>query len=172
MCIRDRQKGDRVAVYLPNAPQFVIAYYAAMRAGGVVVPTNIQYVAREVRHQLKDSGAKYVVCLSRFYDNVAQVRHETEVEHVVVANIKEYFPRVTNVLFSLFKEKKDGHRVNIQDERGTHWFQDVLEMGRLRGFQPVQVAAEDLALLGYTGGTTGVPKGAMLTHGNLSLIHI
>lgn len=161
------QKGDRVAVYIPNSPQFVIAYYGALRAGAVVVPTNIQYVPREVKHQLKDSGAKYIVCLSKFYDIVAQVRHETEVEHAIVTNIKEYFPRVTNVLFTLFKEKKDGHRVNFSDQRGTHWFQDVLEMGRLRGLQPVESDPTDLAVLGYTGGTTGVPKGAMLTHQNL-----
>jgi long-chain acyl-CoA synthetase len=160
-------KGDRVSLYVPNSPQYIIAFFGILRAGGVVVPTNIQYVPREVKHQLNDSGAKYVVCLSKFYDNVKQVRHETPVEHVIVTNIKEYFPRVTNVLFTLFKEKKDGHRIDITEDRGTHWFQDVLEMGRLRGFQPVQTSNEDIAVLGYTGGTTGVPKGAMLTHRNL-----
>ncbi|MBA3534440.1 MAG: long-chain fatty acid--CoA ligase [Ardenticatenales bacterium] len=160
-------KGDRVALYVPNTPQYVIAFFGILRAGGVVVPTNIQYVPREIKHQLNDSGAKYVVCLSKFYSNVKQIRHETSVEHVVVTNIKEYFPTVTNVLFTLFKEKKDGHRVDITEDRGTHWFQDVLEMGRLRGFQPVETSNQDIAVLGYTGGTTGVPKGAMLTHRNL-----
>jgi long-chain acyl-CoA synthetase len=161
------QEGDRVSVYIPNSPQFVIAYYGTLRAGGIVVPTNIQYVPRELKHQLEDSGAKYVVCLSKFYDGVKQVRRDTAVEHVIVTNIKEYFPRVTNVLFTLFKEKKDGHRVDITEDRGTHWFQDVLENGRARGLEPVSVSPEDVAVLGYTGGTTGVPKGAMLTHRNL-----
>lgn len=161
------QKGDRLSVYIVNSPQFVIAYFGTLRAGGIVVPTNIQYVPRELKHQLEDSGAKYVVCLSKFYDNVRQIRRETQVEHVIVTNIKEYFPRVTNVLFTLFKEKKDGHRVDITEDRGTHWFQQVLENGQARGLEPVSVSPNDVAVLGYTGGTTGVPKGAMLTHRNL-----
>jgi long-chain acyl-CoA synthetase len=161
------QKGDRVALYVPNSPQFLIGYYGILRAGGIVVPTNITYVPREVKHQLNDSGAKFVVCLSKFYDNVRQVRADTAVEHVIVTNIKEYFPRHLNVLFTFFKEKKEGHRIDITDERGTHWLPDILEMGRLRGMQPVATSNEDVAVLGYTGGTTGVPKGAMLTHRNL-----
>ncbi|MGH2542564.1 MAG: long-chain-fatty-acid--CoA ligase, partial [Ardenticatenaceae bacterium] len=161
------QKGDRVAIYIPNSPQFVIAYFGILRAGGVVVPSNIQYVPRELEHQFNDSGAKFVVALSKFYDNVKQVRGKTPVEHVIVTNIKEYFPKVTGVLFTLFKEKKDGHAINISEDRGTHWFKDLLEMGRLRGFQPVETSPRDLAVLGYTGGTTGIPKGAMLTHHNL-----
>ncbi len=159
--------GERVAVYIPNSPQFVIAYYGALRAGAIVVPSNIQYVPRELKHQFIDSGAKYVVTLSKFYPNVQQLRGETPVEHVIVTNIKEYFPRIVSVFFSLFKEKKEGHRVDLTEERNTHWFQDVLEMGRLRGFQPVESAPGDVAVLGYTGGTTGTPKGAMLTHRNL-----
>lgn len=161
------QKGDRVALYVPNSPQFLIGYYGILRAGGVVVPTNITYVAREVKHQLNDSGAKYVLCLSKFYDIVRQVRPDTAVEHVIVTNIKEYFPRYLNLLFTLLKEKKEGHYANITDERATHWLPDILEMGRLRGLQAVQTSADDIAVLGYTGGTTGVPKGAMLTHRNL-----
>lgn len=161
------EKGDRVSVYIPNSPQYVIAYYAAMRAGGIVVPTNSQYVPRELKHQLNDSGAKYIVTLSKFYPSVRAIRSETPLEHVVVTNIKEFFPRVTSILFTLLKEAKDGHRVDISEDRGTHWFEDVTEMGRLRGLQPVQTSNEDVSVLGYTGGTTGVPKGAMLTHRNL-----
>jgi long-chain acyl-CoA synthetase len=161
------QKGDRVALYVPNSPQFVIGYYGILRAGGVVVPTNITYVAREVKHQMNDSGAKYMICLSKFYDIVRQVRAETDLEHVIVANIKDYFPRHLNILFTLFKEKKEGHYLDITDERATHRMPDILEMGRLRGLQPVPTTPEDIAILGYTGGTTGVPKAAMLTHRNM-----
>ncbi len=161
------QKGERVALYMPNMPQYVIAFYGILRAGGIVVPSNIQYVPRELAQQFKDSGARFVVTLSKFYPNVKQVRGQSGVEQVIVANIKEYFPPLTNVLFTLLKEKKDGHRVSLAAEQDTHWFQEVLASGRARALEPVPVRSEELAVLGYTGGTTGTPKGAMLTHRNL-----
>jgi long-chain acyl-CoA synthetase len=160
------QKGDRVALYMPNCPQMVIAYYAVMRIGGVVVPSNPLYVAREIEHQMNDSGAKAIVCLSRFYDNVRQARPNTPLEHVIVTNIKEYFPATLKFLFTLTKEKKDGHRVDISGDANTHWFQDVLESAG-EAPSPVEVTPDDTATLLYTGGTTGVPKGAELTHRNI-----
>jgi long-chain acyl-CoA synthetase len=86
------QKGDRVAIHLPNCPQFVIAYYATLMVGGVVVPCNPQYVAREIKHQFNDAGVKVAVTLSLTYPLIKTVRSETKLEHVVVVNIKEYFP--------------------------------------------------------------------------------
>jgi long-chain acyl-CoA synthetase len=160
------QKGDRVALYMPNCPQFVIAYYGTLRAGGIVVPSNPLYVAREIEHQLNDSGAAFVVALSLLYPNVRQIRAKTSVKQVIVANIKEYFPGLLKTLFTLAKEKKAGHKVDISGEANTLWFQDLLA-GAPASPQPVDVGPEETAVLMYTGGTTGVPKGAQLTHKNI-----
>ena len=107
------KKGDRVMLLLPNTPQFVIGYYGAQRAGAITVPTNPQYVPRELEHQAIDSGAETIVTLSLFYDRVQQIRPNTKLRHIIVTNIKEYFPPLVKLLFTLFKEKKDGHWVDI-----------------------------------------------------------
>jgi long-chain acyl-CoA synthetase len=160
------QKGDRVAIWLPNCPQFVIAYYATLMVGGIVVPCNPSYVAREIKHQLNDSGAKVAVVLSLVYPVMKQVRDETQVEQVIVANIKEYFPGLLKFLFSVAKEKKEGHFQDISGDANTYWFQDLLAQAPAEP-KPVEVTPEDTGVLMYTGGTTGVSKGAQLTHRNL-----
>lgn len=160
------QKGDRVALYMPNCPQMVIAYYGALRAGGVVVPSNPLYVAREIEHQLNDSGAKFVVVLSLLYHHIKEVRANTQLKQVIVTNIKEYFPGLLKFLFSIAKEKKTGHRVDIADDADTIWFQQMLANAPATP-QPVEVSPQDTAVLMYTGGTTGTPKGAQLTHKNV-----
>jgi len=160
------EKGDRVAIHLPNCPQFVIAYYGTLLAGGVVVPCNPQYVAREIEHQFNDSGAKVAVTLSLMYPVVKQVRAKTQLEHVIVANIKEYFPGLLRVLFTLAKEKKEGHAQDISGDANTYWFQDLLAQAPDKP-QQVEVTPDDTGVLMYTGGTTGVSKGAQLTHRNL-----
>jgi len=161
------KKGDRVAIHLPNCPQFVIAYYATLMCGGIVVPCNPQYVARELRHQLNDSGAKVAVTLSLTYPIVKQIRPEVpNLEHVIVVNIKEYFPGLLKFLFTVAKEKKEGHFQDISGDANTSWFQDQLK-GAPAQPQRVQVTPEDTAVLMYTGGTTGLSKGAQLTHRNL-----
>ncbi len=160
------QKGDRVALYMPNCPQMVIAYYAILRAGGIAVPSNPLYVAREIEHQLNDSGSTFAVVLSMLYDNIRQVRANTHLQQVVVTNIKEYFPGLLKTLFSLTKEKKDGHRIDISGDANTIWFQDVLTNAPASP-QPVPFDPTETALLMYTGGTTGVPKGAQLSHKNV-----
>jgi len=160
------KKGDRVAVHLPNCPQFVIAYYATLMIGGIVVPCNPQYVARELRHQLIDSGAETIVTLSLTYPIVKQIRAETALKQVVVTNIKEYFPPLLKFLFTVATEKKEGHYQDISGDADTHWFQDVLARGSARP-TPVQIDADDTAVLMYTGGTTGISKGAQLTHRNV-----
>ncbi len=162
------QKGDRVAIHLPNSPQFLLAYYGVLKAGGVIVPCNPLYVEREMESQLNNSGAEVILTLSRFYPLVARIRPKTKLRHVIVTNIKEYFPPLLKTLFTLFKEKKDGHRVEVPVDSTTHLLPALLQ--RYAGKQPPQVdinPAEDLAVLMYTGGTTGIPKGAMLTHRNL-----
>lgn len=156
------RKGDRVAIMLPNCPQFVIAFYGALRAGAIVVPTNPLYTPREVTHQLADSGAESVVVLSRMYPTVRQALPDTPVRRVIVTNIKEYMPPVLRTLFTLVKERKEGHRVDISRDGWAFRFQDILR--RAERPAPVAVSPDDIATLQYTGGTTGVPKAAVLTH--------
>jgi len=160
------KKGDRVAIHLLNIPQFPIAYYAVLRIGGIVVPCNPIYTAREMRHQLQDSGAEIIVTLSLMYPLVKQIRAETKLRHVIVANIKTYLPPILKLLFTLLKEKKGGHRVDISGDADTYRFTDLLAQASAKP-QPVEITWDDTAVLMYTGGTTGVSKGAQLTHKNI-----
>ena len=159
-------KGDRVAIHLPNCPQFAVAYAATLKAGAVVVPCNPIYTARELKHQLNDSGAEVIVTLSAMYPILKQIRSETKLRHVVVAKIKTYFPTLTKLLFTLLLEKKTGHKVDISGDENTHWFSDLLAEAPEKP-QPVDISWDDTAVLMYTGGTTGVSKGAQLTHKNV-----
>jgi long-chain acyl-CoA synthetase len=159
-------KGDRVAIHLFNCPQFPIAYYAVLRIGGIVVPCNPLYTAREMRHQLSDSGAEIIVTLSATYPIIKQIRADTQLRHVIVAKIKTYFPPVLRLLFTLLMEKKKGHKADISGDTNTYWFQDVLASASTKP-APVEVTQDDTAVFMYTGGTTGVSKGAQLTHKNI-----
>jgi long-chain acyl-CoA synthetase len=162
------KKGDRVAIHLPNCPQVLIAYFGILKAGAVIVPCNPLYVEREMASQLNNSGAEVIITLSKFYPLISKIRSNTKIRHVIVTNIKEYFPGKLKLLFTLFKEKKDGHRANVVRDGSTHLLSELLT--KYAGRRPPEIVidqAEDLACLMYTGGTTGVPKGAMLTHRNL-----
>jgi long-chain acyl-CoA synthetase len=158
------EKGDRVAIVAPNSPQFVIAFYGILRAGGTAVPCNFLYTAEELSHQLTDAGAQIAIVLSSFYHRVNSIRGETRLQHIIVTNVKEYFPLLLHWLFTLAKEKKEGHRVELVSNQ-DRWLQTILSQDAAP--QPAEIGPEDTACLLYTGGTTGIPKGAELTHRNL-----
>lgn len=156
------QKGDRVAIVMPNCTTFGITYYGVLKAGGVVAAANPTYPDDKMAFQINDCDAPFVVTLSLFYAQMKRIQSQTKVKHIIVSNIKEYLPPLARLLFTLAREKKDGHRV-AQLGAGDVWFQDLLK--RYHGQKPsVNVQPDDLALFQYTGGTTGVSKGAMATH--------
>ena len=159
------KKGDRVAIFMPNIPQFVIAYYGILKAGAVVVASNPTYTDRELEHQLKDSGAKVILCMSRFYDTVKRVLPHTDIKTVIVTNIKDYMSGLLRILFSLAKEKKSGDRVTLMP--GHLSFIDLLAQYSPTQRPKVTVTGNDSALFQYSGGTTGVPKAAVALHRNL-----
>jgi long-chain acyl-CoA synthetase len=156
------KKGDRVAIVMPNCVAFAISYFAILKAGGVVAATNPTYPPGKMAYQIDDCDAEIVIAISLFYDQIRKIQSKTKVKHIIVANIKEYFPGVAKFLFTIAKEKKEGHRVESVAQ-GDYMFQDLLKQYRGRTPQ-VTVTADDLALFQYTGGTTGVSKGAMSDH--------
>ncbi len=157
------RKGDRVALLLPNSPQTIIAYYGALKAGAVVVSMNPLFNEEELAHQLADSGAETVVALSVFYKAIQSVKPRTNVKRVIVTNIKEYFSAARRIIFSIVRESREGHRVDVRGGENVFSFQELLT--EASGDPPsVQVEPDDLALIQYTTGTTELPKGVMLTH--------
>lgn len=159
------QKGDRVGIFMPNSPQFVIAYFGALKAGGVVVATNPLYSQREIEHQANDSGVEIMLVMSNFYHTVKEVQPKTKIRKVVVTNIKEALSPVLSFLFTLTKEKKGGFRVDLAE--GDIWMQDLLAKYKPEDRPKVDIGPDDLALFQYSGGTTGVSKGAIAMHRNL-----
>lgn len=160
------KKEDRVALMLPNIPQAVIAYYAALQIGAVVVQTNPMYMERELEHQLADSKAAVMVCVDLVYEKVAAVFPKTQLEHIIVTSVKDYLPFPKNVLYPL-KLRKEGKTINIpRDPSVLHW-SIAMEQSLPPLNKPDIDPEEDIALLQYTGGTTGPAKGVMLTHFNL-----
>ncbi len=163
---RGVKKGDRVAIFMPNIPQFIITYYGILKAGAVVVASNPTYTEPELEHQLTDSGAVAIVCMSRFYGTVQQVLPKTQIKTVIVTNIKDYMSPLLAFLFGLTKEKKGGDRVQLAP--GHLWFKDLLAKYTAAQRPKVTVTAGDKALFQYSGGTTGVPKAAVALHRNLA----
>jgi long-chain acyl-CoA synthetase len=171
------QKGNRVAIALPNIPQYLIAFYGALRAGAVVVPTNPLYTAHELQHQLVDAGATILIMLDMYYPMLRTIRQETTLEHIIVTSPTDYFSPLLRVLYPLSQR---GTKLptpsltakEIQEDSTLHVMRTMLESRTKKGGielfpLPDQAHGDDLAALQYTGGTTGLSKGAMLTHRNL-----
>ena len=158
--------GDRIALMMPNVLQYPVALFGALRAGLVVVNTNPLYTGRELRHQLVDSGARAIVVVENFAHVLQEVRDEVPVEHVITTAVGDLldFPRRLLVNAVLKYVKKAVPPWNIPEAVP---FREVLEQGRRLPLQPAAIGFEDIAFLQYTGGTTGVAKGAMLTHRNM-----
>ena len=159
-------KGDRIALMLPNVLQYPIAMIGALRAGLVVVNTNPLYTADELKHQLNDSGATVIVVLENFCHVVAQVKAATKLQHVIVASIGEMLPALKGAVVD-FVLRKVQRKVPPWDIPGALKFKDLIRAHDGQRPQPVALSHSDLAYLQYTGGTTGVAKGAMLSHGNM-----
>ncbi len=159
-------KGDRVAIMMPNVLQYPVALFGALRAGLVVVNTNPLYTARELKHQLNDSGAKAIVIMENFASVLEAVIDDTEVEHVILTSMGDMvgFPKGAIMNFVLRHIKKMVPAFSLPDAMP---FKAALAQGASEKFDPASLNHDDLAFLQYTGGTTGVSKGAMLTHGNM-----
>ncbi len=160
------EKGDRVAIMMPNVPQYPVAVAGILRAGCVVVNVNPLYTPRELEHQLKDSGAKLIVLVENFANTLQQVMSHVPTRHVVLTGLGDLlgFPKGAIVNYVVRKVKK---MVPAYDIPGAVRFGDAVASGRHQAFRAPQVGPDDIAVLQYTGGTTGVSKGAVLLHRNL-----
>lgn len=160
------EKGDRIAIMMPNVLQYPIALYAALRAGLIVVNTNPMYTARELEHQLTDSGAKAIIILENFAHTLEQVIDKTQIEHVIVTGVGDqlHWPKSLLVNLVLRHVRKQVPGFSLPN---AVRFNKALQRGHFETFTPVQLDHPDVAFLQYTGGTTGVAKGAMLTHRNI-----
>lgn len=159
------KSGDRVAVMLPNSPQFAIAFYGALKIGAVVVNVNPTYTAHELKHQLIDAGAETIVLLNLFYKRLEEVREATPIKNVIVTHIFDLLPFPSKQLVAR-AQRKEADWVDVEPGPGRYLFEPLLQNAPTRPPQ-VEIKPDDVALFQYTGGTTGVPKAAMLTHKNL-----
>lgn len=159
-------RGERVAIMMPNVLQYPIALFGILQAGLVAVNTNPLYTPRELEHQLKDSGATTIVVLENFANTLELVLPRTQIKHVIVASVGEMFGMIKGALmnFVIRKVKKMVPEYRIPN---TITFQTALKQGAANTFKPVELTRDDTALLQYTGGTTGLAKGAVLSHGNI-----
>ncbi|HSI67042.1 MAG TPA: AMP-binding protein [Planococcus sp. (in: firmicutes)] len=161
------QKGDRVSIMLPNCPQAVISFYGILYAGGIVVMTNPLYTEREIAYQMNDSGSKAIITLDILFPRVTNVLKDTKLENVIVTGIKDYLAFPKNLIYPFIQKKQYGITVKVEHRGINHLFTEIMKTASTKVAETPFDFEEDLALLQYTGGTTGSPKGVMLTHKNL-----
>jgi long-chain acyl-CoA synthetase len=154
--------GDRVALILPNCPQFFVAEIGAWKVGAIVCPINPTYTEREMEAALQANGAETVVTLTPFYNRIKEVQPHTALRNVVATSIKEHLPPTLRILFTLFREKEGGHRISLQ--KGDHWLPNLIRRHRSSSPPTVTVRPDDRAVILASGGTTGVPKGVVGLH--------
>ncbi|MEB0046311.1 MULTISPECIES: long-chain-fatty-acid--CoA ligase FadD2 [unclassified Pseudomonas] len=162
----DLMPGDRIAVQMPNVLQYPIAVFGALRAGLIVVNTNPLYTPREMRHQFKDSGARALVYLNLFGAKVQEVLGDTDIQYLIEAKMGDMMPTAKGWLINTVVSKVKKMVPDYSLPQAIS-FKSALRLGRGLGIKPLTVSLDDIAVLQYTGGTTGLAKGAMLTHGNL-----
>jgi long-chain acyl-CoA synthetase len=155
-------RGDRIGLLLPNCPQFFIAQFGAWKIGAIAAPLNPIYTEHELEGPLRENGVATVVTLTRFYNRVKSVQAKSGVKRIIATNIKEYFPPILRVLFTLAREKKDGDRITVKP--GDHDLSHLLLVNKGRKPATAPPAPSDPAVLLMSGGTTGTPKGVLGTH--------
>lgn len=160
------EKGDRIAIQMPNLLQFPVAAFGALKAGLIIVNTNPLYTAPEMEHQFKDSGAKAIVILANYGHLLEKIIRETKIESVVVTEIGDLFPTPKRLLVNSVVKyvKKMVPSYNLPQ---AYKFREALQIGALKEYKKVPLSHDDIAFLQYTGGTTGVSKGAILSHKNI-----
>ena len=161
------KKGDRVGIFMPNTPQFVMAYFGILKAGGVVVASNPLYTASEIAHQAKDAGIEVMFVMSNFYQTIKSAQAETNIKTMIVTNIKEALPSLTRLIFTLALEKKGGHRIEGGLDEGDLWMKDLMAKYEPSSRPKMDIGPDDTCLFQYSGGTTGVSKGAVAMHRNI-----
>ncbi|PWH13605.1 MAG: long-chain fatty acid--CoA ligase [Anaerolineae bacterium] len=161
------KKGDRVGIFMPNTPQFVMCYFGILKAGGVVVATNPLYTPNEIEHQVNDAGIEVMFVMTNFYKTIKAVQPKTKIKTLVVTNLKEYLPPVLRILFTLAREKKGGFRIEGGLQPGDVWLQDILKKYTPADRPKLDIGPEDTCLFQYSGGTTGISKGAVALHRNI-----